>query len=143
MSVLKCFLCKTRDDGWGGINESMPCFLMPCGPVLLIFSIFSASLIFSIQMQIVYLFPFLPWQKLYKTSRAMQERIMELLATVENEDVITELIQMNENLNNVLLGHERYYYLLLLMLYMQSMLTNRCAFLHEQISYLLLLPNKG
>uniref|UniRef100_A0A1W7RCC2 TOM1-like protein 1-like protein n=1 Tax=Agkistrodon contortrix contortrix TaxID=8713 RepID=A0A1W7RCC2_AGKCO len=47
-------------------------------------------------------------QKLYKTSRAMQERIMELLATVENEDVITELIQMNENLNNVLLGHERF-----------------------------------
>uniref|UniRef100_A0A8C5SY99 GAT domain-containing protein n=1 Tax=Laticauda laticaudata TaxID=8630 RepID=A0A8C5SY99_LATLA len=47
-------------------------------------------------------------QKLYKTSRAMQDRIMELLATVENEDVITELIQMNENLNNVLLGHERF-----------------------------------
>ncbi|XP_032064999.1 TOM1-like protein 1 isoform X1 [Thamnophis elegans] len=47
-------------------------------------------------------------QKLYKTSRTMQDRIMELLATVENEDVITELIQMNENLNNVLLGHERF-----------------------------------
>ncbi|KAG8129380.1 hypothetical protein E2320_016080 [Naja naja] len=50
----------------------------------------------------------IPEQKLYKTSRAMQDRIMELLATVENEDVITELIQMNENLNNVLLGHERF-----------------------------------
>ncbi|NWS57193.1 TM1L1 protein, partial [Chunga burmeisteri] len=46
-------------------------------------------------------------QKLYKTCRMMQERIMELLVTVENEDVIIELIQVNEDLNNVLLGHER------------------------------------
>ncbi|XP_061471288.1 TOM1-like protein 1 isoform X2 [Rhineura floridana] len=47
-------------------------------------------------------------QKLYKTCRVMQERIMELIATLQNEDVITELIQVNENLNNVLLGHERF-----------------------------------
>ncbi|XP_009677196.1 TOM1-like protein 1 isoform X2 [Struthio camelus] len=47
-------------------------------------------------------------QKLYKTCRMMQERIMELLVTVENEDVIAELIQVNEDLNNVLLGHERF-----------------------------------
>ncbi|NXK75794.1 TM1L1 protein, partial [Amazona guildingii] len=46
-------------------------------------------------------------QKLYKTCRMMQERIMDLLATVENEDVIVELIQVNEDLNDVLLGHER------------------------------------
>ncbi|KAF7247025.1 TOM1-like protein 1 [Varanus komodoensis] len=46
-------------------------------------------------------------QKLYKTCRVMQERIMELLGTVQNEDVVAELIQVNENLNNVLLGHER------------------------------------
>ncbi|KQK81619.1 target of myb1 (chicken)-like 1 [Amazona aestiva] len=47
-------------------------------------------------------------QKLYKTCRMMQERIMDLLATVENEDVIVELIQVNEDLNDVLLGHERF-----------------------------------
>ncbi|NXU71229.1 TM1L1 protein, partial [Oreotrochilus melanogaster] len=46
-------------------------------------------------------------QKLYKTCRMMQERIMELLVAVENEGVIVELIQVNEDLNNVLLGHER------------------------------------
>ncbi|PKU33263.1 tom1-like protein hypothetical protein [Limosa lapponica baueri] len=46
--------------------------------------------------------------KLYKTCRMMQERIMELLVTVENEDVMVELIQVNEDLNNVLLGHERF-----------------------------------
>lgn len=46
-------------------------------------------------------------QKLYKTCRMMQERIMDLLVTVENEDVIVELIQVNEDLNDVLLGHER------------------------------------
>lgn len=46
-------------------------------------------------------------QKLYKTCRMMQERIIELLAIVQNEDVIIELIQVNEDLNNVLLGHER------------------------------------
>lgn len=56
-----------------------------------------------------FLFFFFPClgQKLYKTCRMMQERIMELLVTVENEDVIVELIQVNEDLNNVLLGHER------------------------------------
>ncbi|XP_034646198.1 TOM1-like protein 1 isoform X2 [Trachemys scripta elegans] len=45
-------------------------------------------------------------QKLYKICRVMQERIVELLVAVENEDVIAELIQANEDLNNVLLGHE-------------------------------------
>lgn len=49
---------------------------------------------------------FLP-QKLYKTGREMQERIMDLLVVVENEDVTVELIQVNEDLNNAILGCER------------------------------------
>lgn len=48
------------------------------------------------------------WQKLYKTGREMQERIMDLLIVVENEDVTIELIQVNEDLNNALLGCERW-----------------------------------
>ncbi|XP_077020944.1 TOM1-like protein 1 isoform X2 [Tamandua tetradactyla] len=47
-------------------------------------------------------------QKLYKTCREMQERIMDLLVVVENEDVTVELLQVNENLNNTLLGCERF-----------------------------------
>ncbi|XP_044532895.1 TOM1-like protein 1 isoform X3 [Gracilinanus agilis] len=47
-------------------------------------------------------------QKLYKTGRDMQERIMDLLAVVENEDVTMELIQVNEDLNHALLGYERF-----------------------------------
>ncbi|XP_054544962.1 TOM1-like protein 1 isoform X3 [Talpa occidentalis] len=47
-------------------------------------------------------------QKLYKTSRQMQERIMDLLVVVENEDVTVELIQVNEDLNNAILGCERF-----------------------------------
>uniref|UniRef100_A0A8C6RSZ0 Target of myb1-like 1 (chicken) n=1 Tax=Nannospalax galili TaxID=1026970 RepID=A0A8C6RSZ0_NANGA len=47
-------------------------------------------------------------QKLYKTGREMQERIMDLLVVVENEDVTVELIQVNEELNNAILGYERF-----------------------------------
>ncbi|XP_051850220.1 TOM1-like protein 1 isoform X1 [Antechinus flavipes] len=47
-------------------------------------------------------------EKLYKTGRDMQERIMDLLAVVENEDVTVELIQVNDDLNQVLLGYERF-----------------------------------
>lgn len=38
----------------------------------------------------------------------MQERIMDLLVVVENEDVTIELIQVNEDLNNAILGCERW-----------------------------------
>ncbi|XP_051051258.1 TOM1-like protein 1 isoform X2 [Phodopus roborovskii] len=47
-------------------------------------------------------------QRLYKTGREMQERIMDLLVVVENEDVTVELIQVNEDLNNAILGYERF-----------------------------------
>ncbi|XP_006095637.1 TOM1-like protein 1 isoform X1 [Myotis lucifugus] len=47
-------------------------------------------------------------QKLYKTGREMQDRIMDLLVVVENEDVTIELIQVNEDLNNAILGYERF-----------------------------------
>ncbi|XP_023573953.1 TOM1-like protein 1 [Octodon degus] len=47
-------------------------------------------------------------QKLCKTCREMQERIMDLLVVVENEDVTVELIQVNEDLNNAILGYERF-----------------------------------
>lgn len=47
-------------------------------------------------------------QKLYRTGREMQERIMDLLVVVENEDVTVELIQVNEDLNNAILGYERF-----------------------------------
>eukprot|EP00069_Balaena_mysticetus_P009937 bmy_20455T0 len=45
-------------------------------------------------------------EKLHKTGREMQERIMDLLVVVENEDVTVELIQVNEDLNNAILGYE-------------------------------------
>ncbi|KAI5944487.1 TOM1-like protein 1 [Manis javanica] len=47
-------------------------------------------------------------QKLYRTGQEMQERIMDLLVVVENEDVTIELIQANEDLNNAILGCERF-----------------------------------
>ncbi|TKC52459.1 hypothetical protein EI555_012607 [Monodon monoceros] len=38
----------------------------------------------------------------------MQERIMDLLVVVENEDVTVELIQVNEDFSNTTLGYERF-----------------------------------
>ncbi|XP_043946409.1 TOM1-like protein 1 isoform X2 [Protopterus annectens] len=47
-------------------------------------------------------------QKLYDTCRLMQERIIELLATMEMDDIASILLQMNDNLNNVFLRYERF-----------------------------------
>lgn len=47
-------------------------------------------------------------QKLNTTCRSMQERIMELLVAVQNDDVTAELIQVNDDLNNAFLRYERF-----------------------------------
>ncbi|XP_043859917.1 TOM1-like protein 1 isoform X2 [Dromiciops gliroides] len=47
-------------------------------------------------------------EKLYKTGRDMQIRLMDLLEVVENEDITMELIQVNMDLNQALLGYERF-----------------------------------
>ncbi|XP_019516288.1 PREDICTED: TOM1-like protein 1 isoform X1 [Hipposideros armiger] len=47
-------------------------------------------------------------EKLYKIGREMNERIVDLLVVVENEDITAELTEVNEELNNVILGYERY-----------------------------------
>ncbi|XP_039770188.1 TOM1-like protein 1 [Ornithorhynchus anatinus] len=47
-------------------------------------------------------------QKLYRTGRQMHGRITELLATVENEDVVAELIRVHENLSDAIVRCERF-----------------------------------
>ncbi|KAJ1129791.1 hypothetical protein NDU88_008156 [Pleurodeles waltl] len=47
-------------------------------------------------------------QKLNTTCRSMQERIMELLVAIQNDDVTAELIQVNDDLNNAFLRYERF-----------------------------------
>lgn len=50
--------------------------------------------------------PFLP-QELNRTCRAMQQRVLELIPRVANEQLTEELLIVNDNLNNVFLRHER------------------------------------
>ncbi|XP_035380934.1 TOM1-like protein 2 isoform X2 [Electrophorus electricus] len=47
-------------------------------------------------------------QELNRTCRAMQQRIMELISRVSNEEVTEELLHVNDDLNNIFLRYERY-----------------------------------
>ncbi|KAI1896000.1 hypothetical protein AGOR_G00090300 [Albula goreensis] len=47
-------------------------------------------------------------QELNRTCRAMQQRIVELISRVANEEVTEELLHVNDDLNNIFLRYERY-----------------------------------
>uniref|UniRef100_A0A3P9ACV4 Target of myb1 like 2 membrane trafficking protein n=1 Tax=Esox lucius TaxID=8010 RepID=A0A3P9ACV4_ESOLU len=47
-------------------------------------------------------------QELNRTCRAMQQRIVELISCVSNEEVTEELLHVNDDLNNIFLRYERY-----------------------------------
>ncbi|TRY98995.1 hypothetical protein DNTS_001253 [Danionella cerebrum] len=49
-----------------------------------------------------------PEQELNRTCRAMQQRIVELISRVSNEEVTEELLHVNDDLNNMFLRYERY-----------------------------------
>ena len=49
----------------------------------------------------------LPRQELNRTCRAMQQRVLELIPRITNEQLTEELLIVNDNLNNVFLRHER------------------------------------
>uniref|UniRef100_A0A4W3HDV2 Target of myb1 membrane trafficking protein n=1 Tax=Callorhinchus milii TaxID=7868 RepID=A0A4W3HDV2_CALMI len=46
-------------------------------------------------------------QELNRTCRAMQQRLLELISRVTNEQVTEELLHVNDNLNNVFLRYDR------------------------------------
>lgn len=48
-----------------------------------------------------------PDQDLNRTCRAMQQRVLELIPRIGNEQLTEELLIVNDNLNNVFLRHER------------------------------------
>ncbi|XP_024836224.1 TOM1-like protein 2 isoform X1 [Bos indicus] len=47
-------------------------------------------------------------QELHRTCRAMQQRVVELISRVCNEEVTEELLHVNDDLNNVFLRYERF-----------------------------------
>ncbi|XP_048465200.1 TOM1-like protein 2 isoform X5 [Rhincodon typus] len=47
-------------------------------------------------------------QELNRTCRAMQQRVVELLSNVTNEEITDELLHVNDELNNVFLRYERF-----------------------------------
>jgi len=47
-------------------------------------------------------------QELNRTCRTMQQRVVELIDRVANEEVTGELLQLNDNMNNVFLRYERF-----------------------------------
>uniref|UniRef100_A0A8C3VSP7 Target of myb1 like 2 membrane trafficking protein n=1 Tax=Catagonus wagneri TaxID=51154 RepID=A0A8C3VSP7_9CETA len=47
-------------------------------------------------------------QELHRTCRAMQQRVVELISRVSNEEVTEELLRVNDDLNNVFLRYERF-----------------------------------
>ncbi|XP_015242981.1 PREDICTED: TOM1-like protein 2 isoform X1 [Cyprinodon variegatus] len=47
-------------------------------------------------------------QELNRTCRAMQQRVVELIGRVSNEEVTEELLHVNDDLNNIFLRYERY-----------------------------------
>ncbi|XP_047212724.1 TOM1-like protein 2 isoform X4 [Girardinichthys multiradiatus] len=47
-------------------------------------------------------------QELNRTCRAMQQRVVELISCVSNEEVTEELLHVNDDLNNIFLRYERY-----------------------------------
>nr|CAB3267162.1 target of Myb protein 1-like [Phallusia mammillata] len=47
-------------------------------------------------------------QELNRTCRAMQQRVVELLEQVGNEEITIELLKINDDLNNVFLRYERF-----------------------------------
>ncbi|XP_062331508.1 TOM1-like protein 2 isoform X1 [Osmerus eperlanus] len=47
-------------------------------------------------------------QELNRTCRAMQQRVVELISCVGNEEVTEELLHVNDDLNNIFLRYDRY-----------------------------------
>uniref|UniRef100_A0A8C4ZER3 Target of myb1 like 2 membrane trafficking protein n=1 Tax=Gadus morhua TaxID=8049 RepID=A0A8C4ZER3_GADMO len=47
-------------------------------------------------------------QELNRTCRAMQQRVVELISRVSNEEMTEELLHVNDDLNNIFLRYERY-----------------------------------